>query len=55
MDSEAREKWEMDLAAPLPMATPKARPIEQVSEQVAEAEGAAFMAAMAMNQRVAGG
>jgi len=54
MDTEARERWDVDLTAPLTVIEP-VKPVQRVSEQVAEVEGAAFMAAMAMNQQVAGG
>jgi hypothetical protein len=51
MTSEKREEWEFMLNAPLP--GHEKQPM--LSELTAEAEGEAFMAAMAMNERVAGG
>lgn len=49
MEPEDREKWEMMLTAPLPGARPK-----PPTEHEAEAEGAAFLAAMMQHQTLTG-
>lgn len=54
LDPERREEWEMNLTAPLQQVG-GTQPVERVTEKVAEVEGAAFMAAMALNEQMAGG
>jgi hypothetical protein len=49
MDDERREKFDYDLAAPLP-----GHESAPVTDRLAEIEGSAFMAAMMQHQTVTG-